>query len=42
MINFIKVMRAFGRVEELEQLLLPTIKDKIEKMESKEKKRIKA
>lgn len=41
MINFIKVMRAFGRVEELEQLLLPTIKDKIEKMESKEKKRIK-
>ncbi len=41
MINFIKVMRAFGRVEELEKLLLPTIKDKIEKMESKEKKRIK-
>ncbi len=42
MINFIKVMRAFGRVEELEKLLLPTIRDKIEKMESKEKKRIKA
>lgn len=33
MINFIKVMRAFGRLEELEKLLLPTIKDKIEKIE---------
>src|SRR5574344_1854798 len=33
MINFIKVMRAFGRLEELEKLLLPTRKDKIEKIE---------
>ena len=33
MINFIKVMRAFGRVEELEKLLLLTTKEKIEKLE---------
>lgn len=33
MINFIKVMRTFGRVEELEKLLLPTTKEKIEKFE---------
>lgn len=33
MINFIKVMRAFGRLEELEKLLLPTTKEKIEKIE---------
>ncbi|MFA7353280.1 MAG: hypothetical protein WCZ70_01525, partial [Sulfurimonadaceae bacterium] len=33
MINFIKVMRTFGRLEELEKLLLPTIKEKIEKIE---------
>jgi len=33
MINFIKVMRTFGRLEELEKLLLPTTKEKIEKFE---------
>ena len=33
MINFIKVMRTFGRLEELEKLLLQTTKEKIEKME---------
>ncbi len=33
MINFIKVMRTFGRVEELEKLLLPTTKEKIQKIE---------
>ena len=33
MINFIKVMRAFGRLEELEKLLLPTTKEKIEMFE---------
>lgn len=41
MINFIKVMRAFGRLEELEKLLLPTIKDKIEKIERQRVKKIK-
>ncbi|MFA6395205.1 MAG: hypothetical protein WCW84_04510 [Sulfurimonas sp.] len=40
MINFIKVMRAFGRIEELEKLLLPTVKEKIEKIESGERKRV--
>ncbi len=35
MINFIKVMRTFGRLEELEKLMLPTTKDKIEKLEKK-------
>ena len=33
MINFIKVMRTFGRLDELEKLLLPTTKEKIEKIE---------
>ena len=33
MINFIKVMRTFGRLEELEKLLLQTTKEKIEKIE---------
>jgi len=33
MINFIKVMRTFGKLEELEKLLLPTTKEKIEKFE---------
>lgn len=35
MINFIKVMRTFGRLEELEKLLLPTTKEKIEKLEKR-------
>lgn len=35
MVNFIKVMRAFGRLEELEKLLLPTTKEKIEQIEKK-------
>jgi hypothetical protein len=33
MINFIKVMRTLGKLEELEKLLLPTAKEKIEKFE---------
>lgn len=33
MINFIKVIRTFGRLEELEKLLLLTTKEKIEKIE---------
>ena len=33
MLNFIKVMRTFGRLDELEKLLLPTTKEKIEKIE---------
>jgi len=33
-------MRAFGRVEELEKLLLPTPRDMIEKLEKKSKKRV--
>ena len=41
MINFIKVMRTFGRLEELEKFLLPTIKDKIEKIERQRVKKIK-
>jgi len=40
MLNFIKIMRAFGRVEELEKLLLPTPRDMIEKLEKKSKKRV--
>ena len=33
MINFIKVIRAFGRLDALAHLLLPTTKEKIEKIE---------
>jgi hypothetical protein len=40
MINFIKIMRTFGRVEDLEKLLLPTTKDMIQKLESGNKKRV--
>ncbi len=40
MINFIKIMRTFGRIEELEKLLLPTTKDMIQKLESGNKKRV--
>jgi transcriptional regulator with XRE-family HTH domain len=40
MINFIKVMRAFGRLEELEKLLLLTTKEEIEKLENKRVKRV--
>ncbi len=35
MINFIKILRVFGRLEQLEKLLLPTVKEKIEKNEKK-------
>ncbi len=41
MINFIKVMRSFGRLEELEKLLLFTTKEKIEQLQTKEKQRVK-
>jgi len=40
MINFIKIMRTFGRVEDLEKLLLPTTKDMIQKLENSNKKRV--
>ncbi|PID48359.1 MAG: hypothetical protein CR967_00240 [Proteobacteria bacterium] len=35
MVNFIKVLREFGRVHELEKLLLPSTKDKIEELSKK-------
>lgn len=40
MINFIKVMRTFGRLDELEKLLLLGTKEKIEKLGKKKKERI--
>lgn len=40
MINFIKVMRSFGKLEELENLLLPSTKEKIKKLAKKTKKRV--
>lgn len=40
MLNFIKVMRAFGRVDELEKLLLLSTKDSIQKLDKKIKKRV--
>lgn len=40
MLNFIKVIRTFGRLEELEKLLLPTPKEMIEKFEKSDKKRV--
>ncbi len=35
MVNFIKVLREFGRLHELESLLLPTAKDKIKELSKK-------
>lgn len=40
LINFIKVMRTFGRLEELEQLLQPSIKEKIEQIDVVRKQRV--
>lgn len=40
MLNFIKVIRTFGRLDELEKLLLPTPKEMIEKFEKSDKKRV--
>lgn len=40
MINFIKVMRSFGKLEELENLLLLSTKEKIKKLAKKTKKRV--
>ncbi len=40
MLNFIKVMRNFGRLDELEKLLLPTPKEMIKKFEKSDKKRV--
>ena len=40
MLNFIKVIRNFGRLDELEKLLLPTPKEMIEKFEKSDKKRV--
>lgn len=39
--NFIKVMRSFGRLEELEKLLNETVKEKINKLQIREKQRVK-
>lgn len=39
-LNFIKVIRNFGRLDELEKLLLPTPKEMIEKFEKSDKKRV--
>tara|TARA_B100001063_G_scaffold128178_1_gene119824 strand:+ start:1145 stop:1534 length:390 start_codon:yes stop_codon:yes gene_type:complete len=41
LINFIKVMRSFGRLNELEVLLNETVKEKINKFNTKEKQRVK-
>jgi hypothetical protein len=41
LINFIKVMRNFGRLNELEGLLNETVKEKINKLQRKEKQRVK-
>tara|TARA_B100001063_G_scaffold128177_1_gene119821 strand:+ start:1144 stop:1527 length:384 start_codon:yes stop_codon:yes gene_type:complete len=41
LINFIKVMRSFGRLDELESLLNETVKEKINKFDTKEKQRVK-
>ena len=41
LINFIKVMRNFGRLNELEELLNETVKEKINKLQNKEKQRVK-
>jgi hypothetical protein len=41
LINFIKVMRSFGRLDELENLLNETVKEKINKFDTKEKQRVK-
>lgn len=40
MINFIKVMRAFGRLDELEKLLLLSTKESIQKLDKKRKERV--
>lgn len=40
MINFIKVMRNFGRLHELENLLQPTIAQKIDTIEKEQKQRV--
>ena len=41
LINFIKVMRSFGRLNELEVLLNETVKEKINKFNTEEKQRVK-
>jgi len=40
LINFIKIMRNFGRLHELETLLNPTVSQKIESFDKETKKRI--
>lgn len=40
LLNFIKVMRGLGRLNELENLLQPSIKDKIEAIDNKQKHRV--
>ncbi|MCK9337228.1 MAG: hypothetical protein M0P43_05300 [Arcobacteraceae bacterium] len=41
MINFIKIMRTFGRLEELEKLLLTTTKEEIDRLEKGRRERVK-
>lgn len=40
MINFIKVVRTFGRLDELQKLLLLSTKESIKKLDKKKKKRV--
>lgn len=40
LLNFIKIMRSFGRLHELENLLQQTVSMKIEELESGQKKRV--
>ncbi|MDO8454046.1 MAG: hypothetical protein Q7S59_05700 [Sulfurimonas sp.] len=40
LINFIKIIRNFGRLHELENLLKPTVAQKIEQLEKVENKRV--
>ncbi len=40
LLNFIKIMRSFGRLQELEQLLQPTVSQKIKELETPKKKRV--
>jgi hypothetical protein len=41
LINFIKVMRSFGRLYELDTLLKPTLLDKIDSIKKPKKRRVK-
>ncbi len=40
LVNFIKIMRNFGRLHELETLLMPTVAEKIDAFDKDAKKRV--